>query len=222
MFGLPMRIEVPDGPRLVLRAPGVSDGERMAEGFSRREVTRYLMHQRLYTADMERDWVTEIARDEKGYAWGIFWLDDDYPDGLLIGTTSLRLTPGNRGESGFVVFDPRYWGRRVASTAHLARTLYAFGGQLELDAVTSCVQHPNVGSRKALERVGYVVTGRDYRYLVIEGRVRHMDRLLMINPEPRVWDYFWGTEAPPSDFAAARLRTAEALAKARRYVSFEV
>ncbi|HSX01118.1 MAG TPA: GNAT family N-acetyltransferase [Candidatus Saccharimonas sp.] len=222
MFGLPMKIEVPDRPKLILRMPDEADLERMAAGMTRREVTRYLMHQRSYTVGMERDWVTMIAADDNGVAWGVHWVDDQHPDGRLIGTTSLRLKPGNQAESGFVVFDPDYWQQGVATTAHIARTWYAFAGHMCLDAVVSHVQHPNAGSRKALEKTGYAVTGRSYRIQVSGGEVRHLDHLLMVNPDEPAWSYFWGDTEPPAEFAEARDRTLATLELARKYVSFDL
>lgn len=63
-----------------------------------------------------------------------------------------------QAESGFSLFDRDHWGKRIASTAHLGRTLFAFR-ELDLLAIVSAAAAPNTGSRRALQGVGYVQTG---------------------------------------------------------------
>ena len=190
-------------------------------GMQSYEVVRYLGGPMVPTEQGEDEWWDKASKDDNQVNWGVFLpaADDEWK---LVGNTSLSLRRDRRqAESGFVLFDRAHWRQRVASTAHLGRTLFAFG-VLDLLAITSSVAAPNVGSNRALAGVGYVQTGTRYSLGVADGRVVDSIEYLLPNPAEEAWRYFWrrpDAEIPPA-FHEGRERTIATLERADRAVTF--
>jgi RimJ/RimL family protein N-acetyltransferase len=192
-------------------------------GIQSYEVSRYLGSSLPPSEEGEQEWWDANSKDNGKVHWGVYAPGDgDGDDWKLIGNTSLFLRGDRRqAESGFVVFDRAYWRRRVASTAHLARTQYAFR-ELDLLAITSGANAPNVGSNRALQGVGYVQTGTVYCDGTVGGKPMDTNLYLMPNPEEEAWRYFWRRpeEDIPAAFHEARARTAATLERAATAVTF--
>jgi RimJ/RimL family protein N-acetyltransferase len=185
-------------------------------------VTRYLGLTFAPTPQGEEEWWDRAAKaDDPNLHWGIYVPDGD--DWALVGSTTLHLRndPSRRAESGFLLFDRSLWGRRIASVAHLGRTHVAFH-ELDLLAVTSNAAEANVGSVRALERVGYVRTGTRYSADFVDGRVVDGILFLLPNPNEEAWRYFWRRpdDEIPAAFHEARVRTRAALERAATAVTF--
>ena len=95
-----------------------------------------------------------MVEDDKRFLWGIY-----LEDSPLIGLTEISIhQPNHMGGSGFVLFDKTFWRKGIAGTTHVARTAFA-ANQLGLKTITTGVLSPNIGSQRALEGVGYFLTG---------------------------------------------------------------
>jgi RimJ/RimL family protein N-acetyltransferase len=190
-------------------------------GLQSYEVSKYLAPIPAPTLAFEEQWWDRASTSEDQLHWGLYLPDGD--DGWkLVGTTTIgRRAGGRRGESGFLLFDRAHWRQRVASTAHLARTLHAFR-ELDLLAVDSSALADNVGSNRALTGVGYVQTGVVYGNDTVGGRPRDSIQYLLVNPEEEAWRYFWRRpedEIPP-DFHAARAIALRTLERAEAAVTY--
>ena len=189
-------------------------------GLQSYEVGRYLHATSAPTPQDEEEWWDGAKNNAARLHWGLFVPDGE--DWKLVGNTTLDFHRQlRRAESGFLLFDRSKWRQRIASAAHLARTMYAFH-ELDLLAITSAADVPNVGSSRALTGVGYVQTGIRYCNLVVGGKPVDTMQYLLPNPAEEAWRYFWrrpDDEIPP-EFHAGRTRAQAALARAATAVRF--
>lgn len=185
------------------------------------EVLRY-MRGVVSTQQGQEEWWDEASKADKHLYWGVY-----VPGGedkwTLVGLTLLLNFKSDRrqAESGFILFDREHWGKRIASTAHLGRALYAFR-ELDLLAVVSGVAAPNIGSRRALQGVGYVQTGVSYSLDVLDGKPLDDVHYLLPNPADEAWRYFWRRPDAdiPEEFHEARKVTLAALQRAQQAVTY--
>ena len=190
-------------------------------GLQSYEVGRYLAMNTAPTPQGEQEWWDNASKDTNTIHWGLY-----VPDGeswKLVGTTTLHIQGSRRtqAESGFLLFDRAYWRQRIASTAHLARTLFAFR-ELDLLAITSAAYVPNVGSNRALQGVGYVQTGMRYAESFVDGKPVDSVQYLLPNPIEEAWNYFWRRpdDEIPVEFRDARPTARKTLERAATAVSF--
>lgn len=99
-------------------------------------------------------------------------------DGRHIG--NVKLAPIDRrhglGEIGILIGEPDAWGRGVASsTLAILKTIAQ--RQLGLRKLTAGVYISNVGSRKAFERVGFIVEGTRRAHFLLDGQPEDMQLL---------------------------------------------
>lgn len=189
-------------------------------GMQSYEVLRYLGGS-VPTEQGEEAWWDEASKDDTHIHWGVY-RPEDGDAWKLVGNTTLSLRRDRRqAESGFVIFDRGHWRQRVASTAHLGRTQFAFR-ELDLLAITSGVAAPNVGSNRALQGVGYVRTGTRYSLGVVDGSVVDSIEYLLPNPAEEAWRYFWRRPDGeiPAEFHEGRTRAIAALKRARDAVTY--
>jgi RimJ/RimL family protein N-acetyltransferase len=191
-------------------------------GLQSYEVTKYLGLTFAPTPQGEEEWWDGASKTDDHLHWGIYLPSGD-EDWSLVGTTTLQVKRDGRreGVSGFLLFDRANWGRRIATVAHLARTYFAFH-ELDLLAIKSSAADANVGSTRALARVGYVQTGVGWSDGFVDGRVVDALEFLVVNPAEESWRYFWRRPDAtiPAEFHAARERTAAALERAAGAVTF--
>lgn len=188
-------------------------------GLQQRSITRYLSMTWAPTAEDEQDWYEKVRADKANLTWGIWILEkgDDSVSRTFIGTSSLIGIGSNghtallrQSETASVIFRKEYWSRGIASTAHKVRAWYAFR-QLGLHRLTSRVYQENSGSRKAIERSGYVLTNTKRNDLFYDGEFHHLDAFECLNPDDFFWNQWWHGETPPESSQQARKITLDAL-----------
>jgi RimJ/RimL family protein N-acetyltransferase len=190
-------------------------------GLQSYEVGRYLGLASVPTEQDEEAWWDGASKSDDRIHWGVYVPEDDEA-WKLVGNTTLHVSRrGREAQSGFLLFDRAHWRQRIASTAHLARTMYAF---LELDllAIISAADVPNIGSNRALLGVGYVQTGVRYGNGVVGGKPIDTNQYLLVNPADEAWRFFWRRpdDEIPTAFHDARTRTQSALGRAADAVRF--
>lgn len=191
-------------------------------GLQSYEVGRYLGAWSAPTEQGEDEWWDKVSKEDEHIHWGVYVPEGD-DSWKLVGSSSLHLQGFSRrqAESGFLLFDRAYWRQRIASTAHLARTLYGFR-ELDLLAITSEAFADNVGSNRALVGVGYIQTGVRFGSGVAGGRPLDAIQYLLPNPAEEAWQYFWRRPAEeiPPEFNEGRVRALDTLERADKAVSF--
>lgn len=215
MFGLPMRSEL-DEETLFL-APYSKQEISEIWPYITFTTMEHMVHFAGQTAASEEAWYKTMIEDSAITSWGIR-VGNSLTDSQLIGNTSLRKTDDCRYVSGIFIWRTEFWGKGIASKAHLARTLYA-ADNLKAIAIDSEVMVANVASARAIQKVGYVETGTNYHRVFRAGAVRHSANYLWINPRKHAWNFFWGGTAAPPEFRKAKPQALAALERAEREVS---
>lgn len=205
---------MPDGERTITLAPFERDDalEFIKPGMQQMGVTKYLSRRSAPVADDEYEWYDNIRKDKEKLIWGI-WVEQNKTR-ELVGVTELMeisYSHTKQATSGIQISKPEYWGSGIASLAHRARTWYALE-QVGLDRIKSAVLHGNTASLKALQKVGYVYVYTERNETFIDGSLRHMDRLELLNPAEAPWAQWWGSDTPNQAALDARQRTRETLA----------
>lgn len=105
------------------------------------------------------------------------------PEGRHIGNIKLGPVSSQHrhGDIGILVGEPEYWGQGHASVAIDLLTRFAFE-VLGLHKVTAGCYGPNVGSRRAFERAGFVVEGIRPSHYLCDGEF--VDGILMARVRP--------------------------------------
>jgi len=215
MFGNTFRV-VSDRLTLVLRPAKESDIPKMAEGMSDWQVRRYLGAMGGVMESNERDWINRTSESRDTVLWLIQpeGVDVDY----AIGSTALHHIDDsyNSSGSGFVIWDKTWWGKGVASLAHIARTWFA-ARQLNRFTIVSHVFTPNEGSWRALEKVGYIRTGLELRRKVVDGNFIDAYVYSWINPYTLSITYPNGL---PKEYEEGVRKAEETILKGDRYVRY--
>jgi [ribosomal protein S5]-alanine N-acetyltransferase len=179
MFGKKMMIECKDG--IVQLKPFQMEeiaNAKVIEMMADAEVTQYLTMVNSPTIEDKEDWWKKTRKEKNTIVWGIYLNDSE-----LLGVTSLEITsPNHSAESGFLIFNKKYWKKGIASRSHIARTFYATHF-LNLKTIISGVFSPNIGSFKALQSVGYFVTGYRLGSHYINGKFKNIINLQWVNPK---------------------------------------
>ena len=213
MFGNTVRI-VSEKLSLVLRPAKESDIPRMTEGMSDWEVRKYLGVLGGVMEHNERDWIMKTSESKDTVLWFI------QPEGVdyAIGSTALHRIddPYNSCGSGFVIWDKTWWGKGVASLAHIARTWFA-ARQLNRYTIISHVCTQNQGSWRALERVGYIRTGLELRRKFVDGRFIDWYVYTWINPYTISITY---PEGLPQEYELGVQKAQTAILKGDEYIHF--
>lgn len=210
-FGSIMRFDVAEFA--VELAPLNRDvmSEFIQPGMQSAVVTKYLMTQAKVLED-EYAWYDNVRTSNDSVVWGIWIIHGDGPRELVgsTGLKSITFKHFSSARTGSVIFKTEYWGKGIASTAHKARTWYAFN-RLGIDRLWSEVIQANTGSRRALEKAGYYVTHVKRNDMFADGRLHHVDQLECINPDAKVWKRWWGNDKPGKSARKARMRTMDAM-----------
>lgn len=219
MFGPMMRISVEEDVVLTLKPLRREEMGEFLVGMQLHSVTQYLGRRSAPVLDDELEWFDKVRSAPTECLWGIYLTEND--ETVLIGTTGLH-NIGHRfglvsATSGFMIFRQEYWRRGFAKLCHRARTMYAFD-QLGLHEIRSGVMEPNIGSKKALLRVGYVQVSKDVRESFVNGEAVDKFNLIVVNPDPYYWRFFWRERKAPRKFEVARHETLLALEWARENI----
>lgn len=195
-------------------------------GIQRHSITRYMGMSWAPTAEDELEWYDKARADHDTLTWGI-WLvegEGEAKSRTLIGNSTLtdidkdghsRLI--RQATSGSMIFRPEYWGKGIASAAHKARTWYAFQ-HMGLHRIKSAVMQDNGGSRKALERSGYIFVYTERNEDYNDGALRHLDCLECLNPLDQFWNLWWHGDRPTKAAREARELTRAIMDWARKNV----
>ncbi len=213
MFGQSMRIEF-DGFGVTLRAPKKAEAEALAPVFSSMNVHMYTMRTFALTPEDESDWYEKVRKDPGSCQWGIV------PDGedSIVGFTGFNgIHSINMScTSGIIIARTDLHGKGIATRAHLARTMYA-ADYLNRYTIQSHVRVPNEASFRALERVGYMRTGKHLADWYRNGQFMDTYVLSWLHPE-RV--QFTRPNGLDDEETKAVERAQIALHKARETVKF--
>ena len=173
----------------------------------------------MQTKETEQEWYDGMIRDQTTRVWGIWVVEGSTR--MLIGNSTLMHISLDKhirqAVSGSLIFDSSYWGKGIASACHRARTWYAFE-HLGLHRIKSAVLQPNEGSRKAIERSGYVFVYTERNELFVNGSLAHQDCFECLNPADWAWRLWWGDDRPTRKSLDARKQTEAALAWAEAHV----
>jgi RimJ/RimL family protein N-acetyltransferase len=179
MFGVNMIVRH-NGQVVCLRPFSKNDIPELVKHFSSMEVNQYTQMLFAATEEGEEHWYEEKRTDKDSCVWAI------QPEGsdVAIGVTELgNITSRvNSSSSGIVIWDKSWWGKGVASAAHLGRTLFA-ADYLNRFTIRSSVRVPNIASRKALERIGYTVWGTEPLVVCRGGVWLDTLQLIWIHPD---------------------------------------
>ena len=210
MFG--PRIKVGwDKLSITLRPFRRKELENFAEMFSSAKVHQYTLQRFGFTVEQEELWVDSNIRDMSQVIWGIVPDETDIP----IGVTGLhQIDLYQSCTSGIVICEPSWWGKGVASRANLARTWYG-AEALDRATIRSEVMAPNTASKKALERVGYQVTGQNIRCRRHGSQYIDTFLLTWINP---IWAPRLFPEGIPQEYAESIERARKALERAKEVI----
>lgn len=213
MFGPRMRIEY-GGFGITLRPFNDADLSYAAEGMSNFEVLIYTKQLGGKTLEQEKEWYKKTADSPTDWVWAIQVDDQEYAIGVT-GIHGVR-SASHSCTTGIIIWDKSYWGRGIASRAHLGRTLYA-ADDLNRFLIESSVRFPNEPSLRALERVGYNRTGVSPRTAKRAGRYLDTYHVAWIHPEMISVLY---PEGLPEEYREGVERARIALEKARQVVEF--
>lgn len=213
MWGFPMQVNL-DGFSVTLRALDEGEIADMLPKFNSAVVHRWTMGLYSQTIDSEKEWYQKVSKDRDACSWTIV------PDGAHkpIGITGLHHLnhTSMRGSSGIIIWDRDWWGKGVATRAHLARTLWAADRE-NLCMIHTSARVENPASRRALEKVGYSLWGVEPRSQYREGRWLDTVQMVWFNPERVAIVYPEGT---PEEFRPGIERAEKALTLARQVVTF--
>jgi RimJ/RimL family protein N-acetyltransferase len=161
MFG-----PVIEGERVRLEPPRLEHSSACRRWFADMDVTRYLQQRHPLTRRQDEDAFEKAAADPHRVLWAIVLGDGD----RLIGATGLeRIDWRNRdAESGIMIGEKSEWRQGHATEVMRLRTAYAFL-ELGLRKVWTGVEMPNLGSRHALEKVGYRQCELLRRHVFVDG-----------------------------------------------------
>jgi len=207
-----MRIEY-DGFGVALRPLNKTDIAVLTEHFSSMKIHMYT--QGLYAQPLENEleWYDKNRTDPTSCLWTIV------PDGtnLPVGITALH-NIDNMGSatSGIIIWDSNFWGKGVATRAHLGRTLFA-ADYLNRTTIKSSARVKNDGSVKALLRVGYNFLGVEPRTTYRAGEYLDTKLFVWLNPYKISVLY---PDGLPTEYAQSVALAKTALDKARSVVTF--
>jgi RimJ/RimL family protein N-acetyltransferase len=212
MFGFTMNIKHKE-MEILLRAPKKQEMPLLVPGFSSQKIQMNTSGTSARTEEDETEWYEKQRTSQSGITWFIVPKEFGQP----VGVTSLeRIDFLGACMSGIIIWDSHWWGKGVATCAHLGRTLYAadYLNRLKID---SCVRVGNPGSFKALERVGYTIWGTEPRQAFRQGKWLDTYHLIWLHPEKVNLLY---PEGVPQCFNEGLNKAQIALALAREIVKF--
>lgn len=150
------------------------------KGFSSLSVQMYTHGLFAQVLENEQEWYDKTRKSPDVVSWAIVPEGGDTP----IGVTALHdiLSIDGGCTSGIIIWDKDWWGKGVATAAHLGRTLFA-SDFLNRSIIRSCVRTVNPGSFKALQRNGYTIWGTEPNSDWKNGQWLHTYHLIWFHPE---------------------------------------
>lgn len=179
MYGPTIKIST-DKITITLRAFTKDDIAFLVPGFSSLAVQMYTNGLFAQVYENEVEWYEKTRKSPDIVSWALV------PEGLNrpIGVTALHGIQSFDGGcvSGIIIWEKDWWGKGVASSAHLVRTLFA-ADFLNRSIIRSTVRTENPGSFKALKRVGYTIWGTEPRSVWKNGQWFDTHHLIWFHPD---------------------------------------
>ena len=199
---------------VVLRPFSKDEVAKFVPYFNSMAVHKYTMGMFAQTIENEHEWYEKNRQDKTSATWAIVTEGESEP----VGITSLHHLDDYFGacSSGIIIFKREWWGKGVASASHLARTMCA-ADYLGRIVINSQVRSENLGSKRALERIGYTVWGTDPITIQRGGKWLATDSLKWFHPERKT---IFFPEGVPDKYLECLDRAKISLDKARQVVSF--
>jgi [ribosomal protein S5]-alanine N-acetyltransferase len=144
--------------RTILRAPTLDDADQLFALWSDPKVTRYLGRPHMTTIDEVHTRIG-LFRTDFEQSTSITWSIINRADGCLIGTVVLlRIsTQHHRAELGYEL-SPDWWGKGLITEVGSAVLAYSFN-TVGLHSMEAHIDPENTGSRRVLEKLGFVQEG---------------------------------------------------------------
>ncbi|MBX7205780.1 MAG: GNAT family N-acetyltransferase [Bacteroidia bacterium] len=149
-------------PGLVLRPVEEGDRQKVFEGFSNPEVTRYfdITYPTYESTSVQMEWYASNRKEQSGFAWAVC----DKSSGEVMGVFSIYFInrKHQRAELGYWLLPP-YWNKGFATEALMAIISYA-KNKLYLHRLSAEIEPANTASKKLLQKLGFKRDGilRDY------------------------------------------------------------
>jgi RimJ/RimL family protein N-acetyltransferase len=153
-------------PRLVLRAPVISDAARislLAGDYDVASMTGTIPHP--YNEQMAAEWIGSVAAGEEGVVFAV------ERSGVLIGCTCYRAFNEDHAELGYWIGKP-YWGMGYATEAVRALILYAFETE-GFDYLRVGHFTDNPASARIIAKFGFAPEGQEMRDCAARGARAH-------------------------------------------------
>ena len=171
-----------EGPRLRLRHLRQAEvDDRYVSWLNDPEVTRYLDSGRTpATVETLRRYVGRFEESDTDLLWAIV----DRASGRHVGNVTLNRIDWvhRRGDTGLLIGEKEFWGRGCATEAWYLVADHAFRG-LALHKVLAGACVANVGSVKALKRLGFRVEGIARQEFYLDGGYLDVARLGLLAGE---------------------------------------
>ena len=141
-------------------------GKSYVEWFSDKGVVRFSDNQyRKFTIDGQKEYVRNCLSNTDIDLYGIFDGNRHIGNISINGLSSVH----KKAEITYVVGDRKYWGKGVGSFAVLEITKKAIN-IYKLNKLFAGVVDANVGSRRVLEKNGFVLEGTRIKHLFYDGK----------------------------------------------------
>lgn len=162
MFGPIIRIVREDGFGILMR-PMTKEEVKLPmfrDGMSSLRVNLHTGRISGKSEDDEVEWYEKTRKSTDSYLWAIQPDGCDHP----VGSTSISEIndEGFSCSTGIIIYDKGWQSRGVGGLSHLARTWFV-ANVLNQNSIATHIVDGNIRSRKALESVGYFITGRYLR-----------------------------------------------------------
>lgn len=209
-FEIPHRIDNQD-LTVIMRPAQNGDAAEMARLLGDFTVQQFVYIQGGMTPRDEEEFFEKVrtSRDQVLWVISVKHTDEIEP---VIGITSLLKQRGNRYRSYIILANRAFWGKGIATVTHQFRTWYAFC-ELGAYAVNSSYFDGNGHSGKALNSVGYVELGRNWRSHLTEGR--WCDEVLVGCYNPLTISVLWPQGGVPKSVQEALPKTEATFAHVR-------
>lgn len=144
--------------RTILRAPTFDDADQLFALWSDPKVTRYLGRPHMTTLDEVNQRISLFHMDLEQQT-SITWAIINRADGCLIGTTVLLRIQSqhHRAELGYEL-SPEWWGKGLITEVASSVLEYSFN-TVGLHSMEAHIDPENIGSRRVLEKLGFVQEG---------------------------------------------------------------
>jgi ribosomal-protein-alanine N-acetyltransferase len=123
--------------------------------------SRYFTH----TLDSVTKYVVECITNGHVLFYGIWSTDRQHIGNIKLGPINPH---HGTGDLGFIIGDPSYWGKGIATNAIQLLTSYAFS--IWVSKITAGAYENNIGSIKALEKSGFTQEGYLRNHVIHRGK----------------------------------------------------